>query len=205
MSDSHPAGSGLKPRAAWLSPPRDAGAFAEHRFECTSDGDCVSGRLWLPRGAARDRLVLALHPLGSSARDAAVATAGARCAAAGIALAAIDLPLHGDRHNAKLSKRAVAAASGAETAPDALLWRGLLAQAVRDLSRALDALRGSAPSRVATVAFAGTLPIGLAHRAADARIERLVAIARPASAPLAEKSVAWVERLDDLLPALDPW
>ena len=165
----------------------------------------MSGRLWLPRGGGRDRLVIALHPLGSSSRDASVASVAARCASAGFAFVAIDLPLHGDRHNAKLSKRAVAAATGGENAPDTQLWRGLVSQAARDLSQALDALSGEVPARCATLAFAGTLAIALAHRAADARIERLLAIGDAAGSPPTENRIAWIARSDDAMSALDPW
>lgn len=200
MSDAPNATSISRGRSAWFSQPRDAGLTTEQRFEFDSRGDRVPGRLWLPRGAPSERLVLALHPLGSSARDAVVASAAARGAAAGFAFAAIDLPLHGDRHNAKLSKRAVAAASAGAESADEVLWRGLVAQAAADLTAALDALAAAAPMRTAIAAFAGTIPIALAHAGADRRVERLVAIGLRA-----EKPFACVDRPDDLLAALDPW
>jgi hypothetical protein len=204
VSEIEAARARVRAKPAWLSRPQVLTAHSEQRFECDSHGDRVGGRLWLPRGAGRERLLLALHPLGGSAGDSGVANIAAGCAAAGFAVAAIDLPLHGERHNAKLSRRAVAAASASESAPDASLWSGLVAQAARDLAQVLAALAAVVPARAAVAAFAGTLPIALAHARANSSIERVFAIA--AQAPeAAEKSVVSLARPDDLPAALAQW
>jgi len=192
-----------EPLAAWFSSERKGAR--EQRFECASFGDRVSGRCWWPERAAAG-LVLAVHALGRDKNDAALANAAASWSFAGFATAAIDLPLHGERHNAKLSQRAVAAsAPGAQA--DLALWQGLLAQAVRDLARALDALatRGPLPP-VACVAFGDSAGIALAFASLDARVARAAAIGSPRAFPLdlgaiPAKTLAWMERPGDLVSA----
>jgi hypothetical protein len=186
-----------EPLAAWFSAPRREGALQAQRFECASHGDLVSGRCWWPAGAPR-ALALAVHELARDKDDPAVGAAAAAWGAAGIATAAIDLPLHGERHNAKLSRRALAAR--AESHPDHRLWRGLVAQAVRDLARALDALatRG-ALAPVACVAFGDAAPIATAFAQLDARVGQVAAIGSPRPLPAsAAKALAWLSRPDDL-------
>jgi hypothetical protein len=191
-----------EPLAAWFSPERRDGAALASRFECASFGDRVCGRSWRP-DAAPVALVLALHDLARDTRDPALSAAAAVWARRGAATAAIDLPLHGERHNAKLSRRAVAARTQVGS-PDGALWQGLVAQAVRDLARALDALatRGPVPP-VTCVAFGEALPIALAYGELDARVVRIAALGgRPDGAgdrtAHAAKPLAWLERPDDL-------
>lgn len=189
--------------AAWFSTERRLpDGSREQRFECASGGDLVSGRCWWPEKPPRV-LVLALHDLSRDKTDPALVAAAAVWTKAGAATAAIDLPLHGERHNAKLSPRAVAASAPGATA-DLALWRGLVVQGVRDLARALDALATRAPlPRLACVAFGDAAPIAAAFASADRRVAELAAIGapRPISsehAPLAAKPLAWLARPDDL-------
>jgi len=192
-----------EPLAAWFSPVRRDGSARQQRFECASFGDRVSGRCWWPEREAR-LLVLAVHELARDKDDAALATAAASWAGADFGTAAIDLPLHGERHNAKLSRRAVAAsAPGAQA--DLALWQGLLGQAVRDLARALDALetRGPLPP-VACIAFGGSATIALAFASLDARVARAAAIGSPRTLALdlgaqPAKALAWLARPGDLV------
>jgi hypothetical protein len=194
-----------EPLAVWFSPLQAGASAREQRFECASFGDRVSGRCWWPAGATAG-LVLAVHDLARDKNDADLVAAAASWAAAGLATAAIDLPLHGERHNAKLSRRAVAErASGA--AVDLALWHGLVAQAVRDLARALDALatRGVLP-RVGCVAFGNAAEIALAFASLDVRVAQVAAVGAPqpigAGFPgAAEKTLAWLSRPDDLVLA----
>jgi hypothetical protein len=189
-----------EPLAAWFAAPQPEGGLRSQRFECASHGDLVSGRCWWPAGAANG-LALAVHELGRDKQDPALTAAAAVWGAAGIATAAIDLPLHGERRNAKLSPRAVAAR--VESHPDHALWRGLVAQAVRDLARALDALatRGALPP-VACVAFGDAAPIAAAFAQLDSRVREVAAIGAPRALPAAglgpAKALAWLARPDDL-------
>lgn len=192
-----------EPLAAWFSPERRDASARQQRFECASFGDRVSGRCWWPERAA-SQLVLAVHDLARDKDDAALAGAAATWSAAGLATAAIDLPLHGERHNAKLSRRAVAASSPGARA-DLALWHGLLAQAVRDLARALDALatRGPLPP-VACVGFGGSAEIALAFASLDPRVARAAAIGLPRAValdlgPQPAKTLAWLARPGDLV------
>jgi hypothetical protein len=155
-----------EPLAAWFSPERKGAGAREQRFECASFGDRVSGRCWWPERAVAG-LVLAVHALGRDKNDAALANAAASWSVAGFATAAIDLPLHGERHNAKLSQRAVAAsAPGAQA--DLALWQGLLAQAVRDCAPSTRSRR-AARCTVTCVAFGDAAGIALAFASLDAR------------------------------------
>jgi len=194
-----------EPLAPWFSAPDTADGVALQRFECTSRGDRLAGRIWAPVDAPqRAPLLLALHDLGRDARDPPLADAARGWAHAALTTVAIDLPLHGERHNAKLSRRALAGAAGG---PDAALWSTLLAQAVCDLARALDALaeRASEPvAGVVSVAFGASAPIALAHAQLDARIARVAVVGpappqrEPPAAPAA-KPIHSVERPDDLV------
>ncbi|HEY8120905.1 MAG TPA: hypothetical protein VII78_06260 [Myxococcota bacterium] len=191
-----------EPLAAWFSPERRLPFGREQRFECASFGDRVSGHHWLPERPPAG-LVLAVHDLERSARDAALLEAARVWLRAGWACAAIDLPLHGERYNAKLSRRAVAAAASDRSA-DRALWDGLLAQALRDLARALDALASQRElPPVVGVAFGGAAPIALAHASLDPRVRRVSALGAPRPIPqelaaLAAKPLAWISRADDL-------
>ena len=210
MSDLSIAATPGEPLCAWFSAERQVAGVREQRFECTSHGDRVSGKLWRPEARAEHPLVLAVHELAHAASDPSL-EAAARCwAASGWATAAVDLPLHGERHNAKLSRRAIAAAGDAGAiASDRELWRGLVAQSVRDLARALDALLASDgfdAAGIASVAFGSSAPIARAHANLDARVRCVAAIGtEPASEAESRehaKALSWLARPDDLIPFL---
>jgi len=125
------------------------------RFEYTSRGDRVNGRLLLPRAAGGRRpLALVGHGAGG-AHDApymdAVAGPWVR---AGAAVASIDFPLHGERRSAKLSEPLLAALLG-EADGVAPLAVDFAAQAVLDLRRALDALAEHPEVDAARSVYAG--------------------------------------------------
>jgi hypothetical protein len=192
-----------EPLAPWFSSERAGAAGVwERRFELSSFGDRVGGRCWRPEGTARG-LVLAVHALGRDKGDPDLAAAAQVWARAGLGSAAIDLPLHGERHNAKLSRRAVAA-SAPGAAADLALWHGLVAQAVRDLARALDALATQSPlPPCACVGFADSAPIALAFASLDPRVASAAALgaARPIALELGSvpaKPLVWLARPDDL-------
>jgi hypothetical protein len=195
-----------EPLAPWFAAPQHGDGVSLQRFECTSRGDRLAGRIWSPSsGPSREPPVLALHELGRDARDALLDAAARGWARAGLTTVAIDLPLHGERRNAKLSARAIAGSAGGA---DAALWHSLLAQAVCDLARALDALaeRGGAPiARAASAAFGASATIALAHAQLDARIECVAAIGSPAPvapsspAPSGTKAIHSLARPDDLV------
>jgi dienelactone hydrolase len=124
------------------------------RFEYTSRGDRVNGRLLLPaQGGERRPLALVGHGAGG-ANDApymdAVAGPWVR---AGTAVASIDFPLHGERRSAKLSERLLAALAGAGRTDGLAL--DFAAQAVLDLRRALDALSAHPEVDVSRSVYAG--------------------------------------------------
>jgi dienelactone hydrolase len=125
------------------------------RFEYTSRGDRVSGRLLLPqtRDGARP-LVLVGHGAGGSKDAAYLDAAVGPWVRGGAAAASIDFPLHGERASAKLSGRLLASlAQGAERADE--LWVDFAAQAVLDLERALDALALHPEVDAGRAAYAG--------------------------------------------------
>ena len=138
------------------------------RFALISRGDPVGGRLWLGAGLARP-LVLVTPPLGSATDAPAVAALCAALAAAGLAAAALDLPLQGERASRKLSARLAASASHERSTADQRLWDAFLRQAALDLAAAVREL--------------GT------RREVDAR--RLGCVAFE---PGAEAALAWAER-----------
>lgn len=200
MSDLSIAARPGEPLAAWFGAEARAGDLIAQVFECTSFGDRVVGRVWRSERATPDALVLVLHALGSHKGDAALAAAARVWARAGAATAAIDLPLHGERHNAKLSRRAVEGARG-ETSRDRALWQGLVAQAVRDLARALDALATLGPlPPVSCVAFGDSAPIAQAFAGLDGRVGRVAALGPRRAGPPADPAnpLRWLARPDDL-------
>lgn len=172
-----------EPLAPWLSPARSAAGVGTRSFELSSRGDRVCGRLWLPDAAAsRAPWWLAVHDLGRRASDPELEQTARDFARAGRALAAIDLPLHGERANAKLSRRAIAAASSGEAATpsERTLWLDLARQAVLDLARTIDALLAEEPaldrSRIASLGFGLASGIALSHAALDTRVRAAVIV-----------------------------
>jgi dienelactone hydrolase len=130
------------------------------RFELSSRGDRVPGRLLLPPGGGPFPLILLQHGLGGSKESPYLETS-APWVRGGAAVASIDFPLHGERASAKLSQRLLAGVEQAlrgEDAGDAVsaqLWIEFTRQAVFDLRRALDALERHAALDVRRVAYGG--------------------------------------------------
>jgi predicted alpha/beta-hydrolase family hydrolase len=122
------------------------------RFEVISRGDVVPGLLWRDAQASAPSLVLIAPALGAGKDAREVAALARACAAAGWSVAAIDLPLHGERASAKLSARL---AGPPHDEADRLLREEFVRQAALDLGAAraaLGARRGA--ERVACVACA---------------------------------------------------
>lgn len=160
--------SALAPNGSWLGVPAE-------RIELISRGDIVNGILARsgpgrePVGQAGSSL---LSPLLVVAHDAGGSSSSpelrpiASWAAAGIALVAIDLPLHGHRASAKLSERLITSIArqdrGETLDPNsAVLVEEFRRQATIDLIRTVDALLGLGdfdPKRV------GFLGLGLGAR-----------------------------------------
>ncbi len=161
----------------------DLGEIPTYRVEFSSRGDRVAGRLLLPpQGTGRAPLLVLGHGAGGHAGVEYLAAAAGPWARGGAAVLSLDLPLHGERRNPKLSERlASALASGAEAPADRLLAAEVHRQAVADLRRALDAVEcltprlgeqgGAVPdgSRVAFVGFSLGAMVGAAFVAEDPR------------------------------------
>jgi dienelactone hydrolase len=148
-----------EPLAALFRPREAAAALAparESHFEYTSRGDRVTARLLLPpaRGG-RAPLVLVGHGGRGSKNSPYVDAAVGPWLRAGAAVAAIDLPLHGERASAKLSEQLLAGLALGTDARHEALWLEFAAQSVLDLERALDALAGHAEVDVGRAAYAG--------------------------------------------------
>jgi hypothetical protein len=162
LQGSNLPGLAEAPARALLLPRTGAelGAAAQvDRFELISRGDIVRGVLLRagadgPSGARTGRvdsrlpgLLLVAHDAGESSLDL-LSTTRSPCAGwvgEKLALAAIDLPLHGHRASAKLSQRLVTAHAARERGAaldtnGALLLREFDRQGVWDLRRSLDAL-----------------------------------------------------------------
>jgi dienelactone hydrolase len=112
------------------------------RFEFSSRGDRVPGRLLLPKSAAGSfPLVLLQHGAGGSKESPYLEAAAGPWVRAGAAVASIDFPLHGERASAKLTTDLLRGIAGAAPLSSAERLRtGLVQQAVMDLRRTLDAL-----------------------------------------------------------------
>jgi dienelactone hydrolase len=135
MDQDEPIGALFAERAA----PAALAPIRARRFEYTSRGDRVAGRLLLPADADGPRpLALVGHGAGGSKDAPYLDAAVGPWVRGGAAVASIDFPLHGERASAKLSQRVLGGlASGGAGDP---LLLDFAAQAVRDLERALDAL-----------------------------------------------------------------
>jgi predicted alpha/beta-hydrolase family hydrolase len=122
------------------------------RFEVISRGDVVPGLLWRDAQASAPSLVLIAPALGAGKDAREVAALARACAAAGWSVAAIDLPLHGERASAKLSARL---AGPPHDEADRLLREEFVRQAALDLGAARAALGArTGAERVACVACA---------------------------------------------------
>jgi dienelactone hydrolase len=126
------------------------------RFEYSSAGDRVPGRLLLPAAEAGPRpLALVGHGAGGAKDAPYIDAAVGPWVRGGAAVASIDFPLHGERASAKLSERLLASlAPGADRSHEPL-WLAFAGQAVLDLERALDALALHPEVDVARTVYAG--------------------------------------------------
>lgn len=116
------------------------------RFEVVSRGDFVPGILYLPDPPQQPPvpLLLLLHGI-SQGMDSESLECAAPWVKQGLAVATLDLPLHGERSNPKLSERLVAGirqlSSANELDPETrLLVEEFARQSTSDLIRSLDAL-----------------------------------------------------------------
>jgi alpha-beta hydrolase superfamily lysophospholipase len=137
---------------------------SEERFEVVSRGDPVPVRLWLGTDPAPRASAVLVHALGSGKDAREVEALARRLAAAGLAAAAIDLPLHGDRASRKLSARLAACGAAPRTASDRLLFEEFLRQAALDLAAVRRALARRASLGAGPVAC-------VAHASAGAVLE----------------------------------
>ena len=166
-----------------------AGPRPVGELEFVSRGDRVHARLWKPAEATEKSPAILLTGEDAGPSDdfgAALADAWTR---RGIAVCAVDLPLHGARADAKL--RRWLEPSGPE-GPAPELRRQFAAefarQAVCDLARCLDALELCAGIDAGRVAFAGFglgADVGARFCALDSR-PRAVALVRAGLAPDAQ-------------------
>jgi dienelactone hydrolase len=176
MSAAAAARSSAEPLASWFAEARPCDGLRELAFEYTSRGDRVPGRLLRPaEGSGPFRLVLAVHGAGETKDTPEMRAACRTWAQRGAAVAAIDLPLHGERRSAKLSARWLALLEGGRR-PDAEAARlhgDLAAQARADLGRAVDALLARPDVADEPVGFVGTglgARLGAAFCADDPRV-----------------------------------
>jgi dienelactone hydrolase len=145
-------------------------ALGEYSY--VSRGDRVSARRWLPNGTAPFPWVLLVHDAGDS-KDLDV---GAAVQGFGLAFAGIDLALHGDRANAKLSKPLMADLQAGRAG-------GLTAEFVRqsfaDLAGAIETLSdagGGDPRRLGLAGFGTGAALAAAFAVAEPRVLALAMI-----------------------------
>jgi dienelactone hydrolase len=145
-----------EPLGVWTRVP-SAGEARRQPFELSSRGDRVLGELWLPpSGRGPFALVLqqgASGAMASAEGDAAVAG----WLRAGLAVASIDLPLHGARASGKIGGLLRSALHG-DTDPTPIaraIGRDFARQAVLDLRRSLDALPRVARLDATRIAYVG--------------------------------------------------
>ncbi len=125
-------------------------------LEFSSRGDRVPARVLLPAegdGSARSPVVVLVHDAAGS-MDATNMAEAAAWVASGLAVACIDLPLHGRRSSPKLSERLVSLLSG-DAAPTPALRDEFIRQSLADLSRLIDATAALPEIDASRVAAAG--------------------------------------------------
>jgi dienelactone hydrolase len=128
------------------------------RFEFSSRGDRVPGRLLLPPvGDGPFPLLLLQHGAGGCMDAPYLEPTAGRWARDGAAVASIDLPLHGRRASTKLTERLLGGLHAPSEASEDVenLVREFVHQAVADLRRALDALEQLPEIDGKRVAYAG--------------------------------------------------
>jgi fermentation-respiration switch protein FrsA (DUF1100 family) len=142
--------SSQEPLAAFWSDRSTPAAFGSalcRRFEFGSCGDRVPGRLLLPDGPGPHPLLLFQHGAGGS-KESAYLEAAVPWIRGGLAVATIDLPLHGERSSAKLTERLLGDVRSGITHPEAealpaasrTLWIEFARQSIADLKHCLDVL-----------------------------------------------------------------
>jgi fermentation-respiration switch protein FrsA (DUF1100 family) len=140
------------------TPPRDAPELRCVAFEFTSRGDRVPGHVWLPTaGNGPFPVVLLQHGATGSRESSYMASVGAPWVRGGAAVACIDFPLHGRRHNAKLSETLFAglAIGGVKNPATPDIASEFVRQSVIDLSRTVDALERFPELDARRLAYAG--------------------------------------------------
>ncbi len=151
LEPDEPLGALFREREA----PSKLGAARAIRFEYSSRGDRVSGRLLLPAARGPHPLALVGHGAGGAKDVDYLDAAVGPWVRSGAAVASIDFPLHGERASAKLSERLLASFSAQAPDAHAGLWLEFGAQAVVDLERALDALATHPEVDVSRAVYAG--------------------------------------------------
>jgi len=145
-----------EPLGTWAGPIPPARGARRQSFELASRGDRVPGELWLP-DPGRPPFAVVLQQGESGSLAAAEEDALPGWLAAGLAVASIDLPLHGGRASAKLGALLRAGLRDAEPEPLARdLAIEFARQAVLDLRRCLDALPRLARVDAERIAYAGS-------------------------------------------------
>jgi len=162
-------------------PPAGLPDVRQQRFEFSSRGDRVPGRLLLPLGEVGPfPLVLLQHGAGGSKDAPYLDAAAGPWVRAGAAVASIDFPLHGERANAKLPVELLRGIAGASPlVPGQNVRTGLIRQAIVDLRRGLDALALHPlldPERVTYAGFSMGAILGAIFCGVDTR-PRAVALA----------------------------
>ena len=145
-------------------------------FEFSCRGDRVPLTLISPESGP-SRATLLVQPLPGDPAGLPGLRGLRSCLGAGVALAAIELPLFGSRRSPKLSKKltsAVASCARGETVGETslILWTEFVRQSVLELRRALDVLDEIPDVRAEPVAFAGVglgASVGAIACAADER------------------------------------
>ena len=138
--------------------PRRDPDLRQIRFEYTSRGDRVPGRVLLPPGGEGPfPLVLLQHGALGSKEAPYMLPVGAPWARAGAAVMSIDFPLHGERSSSKLGTLLHGALGLGDPAGEAghRVLAEFLHQAVVDLRRALDAAEELPMLDAGRVAYAG--------------------------------------------------
>jgi dienelactone hydrolase len=150
-------------------------ALRVSRFEFSSRGDRVPGRLLLPEtGAGPFPLVLLQHGLNGAKDASYIESTGGPWASGGAAVASIDFPLHGERANPKLCELLRSGITEPKRAnePTRILVEEFFRQAIADLGRALDALE-TLPEidrdRIAYASFSLGSIVGATFCASDPR------------------------------------
>jgi len=155
---SSPAG---EPLGLWLRAlPAPAGAedLRTHAFEYTSRGARVPGRLLLPpSGDGPFPLVILQHGAHGDKQAPYILPVAAPWARAGAAVACIDLPLHGERRNSKLTGLLLGALglAGRPTPAGRVILDEFVRQAVGDLRRLVDVAAELPEVDEGRVAYAG--------------------------------------------------